>query len=881
MHFGLDIHPYSFFMIVSGLVSLTISTMAWFGTRKELARTFAIFQVGVFIWSLFEIGQWEAVTQAAGLEYLQMQFLGICIIPPSILLFAKALAKKPASRLESALQFLPALLFIALSSSNEVHHIFWYNDGDGSLPVDPKAGWGFWAFIVYAYVTCTWAVVIVLKVTAKARGVFEQWLKLFLMLLFFPFIVNILFIAIAHESSVFDPTPIAFAFSGLAIMRALRSYNLLDTVPYAKNVILESIDTPILVIDATGLIVGSNDEAMRIFPDSGGLEGLPVSTLSREFDGLGADGAQLRWSSGGVDYLVSSYVLKQGIVRWRSRLYLFRDISALVRTQRELEAAKERADAANAAKSAFVAAVSHELRNPLNSIIGLADLDLAADPPVQIREDLEVILSSGKLLLGLVNDLLDLSKIEAGRMEFESVDFDLREKAMSVLRVFRPVAEKKGVFLDIELEDGTPRYLRGDPLRYGQILMNLVSNALKFTEHGAVTIEIAPIAADPAHSGPRSIGLRSSVRDSGIGIAPDKLPRLFKEYSQADSSVSRRFGGTGLGLSICKKLVGLFGGEIEVSSVPSEGSVFTFTAYFELGDAAKVEVASHPEIAGASSKRLRVLVVDDEAINIAVARRYIERLGHVVIYASTGAEAVAMASKGGIDLVLLDLGLPDMDGFEVCRHIRIDTAALPGGEPPIAAMTGRVESGVRAACAQAGMIDCLSKPIVPDSLDELLAHVVAAARDLGPRAAATVQPPMVTVSPGSASAPAAPGSPLIDEPALLERLDGDEVFMRELLGILVDEAPERVVAFETARAAGDLDALQRLGHALKGSALSLCALPLGAAAGFIETSCVSAKKSLGSGPASHELPDAITRGLDELKSLLARTVEEARGMLGC
>ena len=539
-----------------------------------------------------------------------------------------------------------------------------------------------------------------------------------------------------------------------------------------------------------------------------------------------------------------------------------------MRARREIEEARARADAYSSAKSAFVATVSHELRNPLNAIIGLADLDLRAGPPPDLRDDLEVILSSGRILLGLVNDLLDLSKIEAGRMELERVDFDLHERASSLLKSFRPAVEKKGIFLDIAVEEGTPRYVKGDPLRYGQVLMNLVSNAVKFTERGAVTVSISAPEPREADGDPRSVRLLTTVRDSGMGIAPEQLPRLFQEFSQADPSVGRRFGGTGLGLSISKRLVGLFGGEIEVKSIVGKGSVFSFTARFEPSEESKLRSAPRAEIE--SGKALRVMVVDDDPINCAVARRYLERQGHFVASAGTGAVAMELFGGGEFDLVLLDLGLPDMDGFEVCRLMRSLASGKQRGDPQIAAMTARVESGIRAACASEGIADCLAKPLDPAALNKLLHRIAESSRDLGPRAAASVQASRVDAT-ESREPPLAPGTPLVDEDALLGRLEGDVVFMRELLGYFIDEADERRGAIAKALAERDPDSLQRLCHGLKGSALTLRADPIAAAAAAAELACMKADRG---GPFA-----GVAAAAEGLDGLLSDTVAAARAIL--
>jgi len=851
---------------------------AWYGTKRDLAHSFALFQALIFIWIVFEIIYWEVPSFEAKREALQLEFVGIAFIPGAFYIVARSLEKKSVRGPKILLTLSPGIAILVLVFTNDIHHFFWRDNLRFSDDGEYGAGWAFWVFLAYAYIHLTVAFVKLAKVAHRSRGLFARWMWLVTAIFGLSFATNAVYYIFLLGRPFFDPTPISFALSGLLMAWTLRRFDLFDTIPYAKNVVLESIDTSIIAVDAEGLIIGTNEEAKRLFPNPDAIDGRPISEIVPELAGAVSDGVPRKWAFGGIEYLISCYAIKDGRKLGQGSIFLFRDVSALAKAQRELESARDRADSANQAKSAFVATVSHELRNPLNAIIGLAEINLRTSPPSEIREDFEVILSSGNILLGLVNDLLDLSKIEAGKMDLESIDFDLHEKTVSVLRAFRPTAEKKGIFLDLVIEEGTPRYVKGDPLRYGQVLMNLVSNAVKFTEHGAVTVDIAPVAL-PEGAGEdgdsRTIAILSSVRDSGMGIAADKLPLLFHEFTQADPSVSRRFGGTGLGLSICKKLVELFGGEIDASSIEGSGSTFSFTARFKPGQAVASSQETCPD--AACPEKLRVLVVDDDPINNAVAKRYIEKLGHEVTCATTGKEAVDLAATGNFDIALLDLGLTDMDGYEACRRIRMATSARPDGELPVAAMTARVESGVRAACAAAGMITCLPKPLVPSALDELFERIGAKLRQLGPRASATVQAPGISVAEMSkAPRPEAPGTPLINMSALLERLDEDKAFMLELLGIFVDEAPGRRASFEAAKAERNLEALQKQSHALKGSALSLCANPIGAEAGALEAACIAARQS---GFVAEPLFLPIFYTLSEVERLLEDTAAEAAAII--
>jgi signal transduction histidine kinase/CheY-like chemotaxis protein/HPt (histidine-containing phosphotransfer) domain-containing protein len=873
--FPLD--PYPALMLLCAILSLFLCTRIWYGTKKSLARGVALYLGAVFLLSLFKFAEFVFASSDAKFGALKMQWLGVAFLPCSFFIIAMAFRNKPLKGLASAAAFLPGIVAVALVWTNQLHLLFWRGDLRFLPPFERERAPGYWIFSAYALVQIGAAFAIMIAAVLRARGLTRRWMRRLIGILLLPTASNVVYVLFGGSDPMSDPTPVIFALSGLLMAWTLKGFDIFEAIPYAKTVLLESIDSPIVVVDSEGLVIGANEESGRISPDGKPLEGKSIAEIVPDLSGGMEVGGKIIWPNRGIDYLVSCYETKRTRSHWKSRIFLFRDITDLVKTRRDLEKARLRAEEANAAKSAFIATVSHEIRNPLNSIIGLVDLNLQGSSlPRELREDLEVVQSSGNVILGLVNDLLDLSKIEAGRMELEAADFDLQEKVVSVVRAFRPAAEKKGISLDVDIEDGTPRYVCGDALRFGQILMNLVSNAIKFTKDGAVSVTIAPLeGADPRDEGDgRSLCVSAVVRDTGIGITPEGLPLLFREFSQADSSISRRFGGTGLGLSICKRLVDLFGGKIEVASTPGEGSVFSFTARF--APATALEAAAVPAVPAApvGAEGFRVLVVEDDLVNAAVARRYLERLGYQTLIARTGAEAVALVAREAPGLVLLDLGLPDMDGFEACRRMR-ETAAQRSGETIIAAMTARVDAGIRADCASAGMYDCLSKPVDPIGLEKLLDRATAKLRELGPRAASTVRASGVSAAVEEACPESAPPeAPLIDAPALLERVDGDRSFVRELLGILVSEAPEKRAALDASLLGRDLEALRKLAHRVKGAALTLCALPLVAAAAKLESACIeSARQDLSqSDPTSCGQIDALVA---ELEDCYGQTVAEA------
>jgi len=407
-----------------------------------------------------------------------------------------------------------------------------------------------------------------------------------------------------------------------------------------------------------------------------------------------------------VMMLVGASRLRQVLVEsLRLRLEKETLSQALLASREAALAAQAEAERANRAKSEFLANMSHEIRTPMNAILGLTHLALEADGGPQ-HDYLEKIRQAGQHLYQLLNDVLDFSKIEAGRMELTHTPFAPRALVEQVVGTLAMEARAKRLRLDVRVAPDVPEGLVGDAVRIMQILVNLLGNAIKFTEAGGVVVDVAATRRDEAR-----VTLRLVVSDSGIGMTPAQQQRIFGAYAQADATVTRRFGGTGLGLSITRRLVELMHGEIRVSSEPGAGSIFTV----EL----PLPIAPAPAPAPVAERRAlrldgrRILVVEDNPVNQLITREMLERRGAVVEVADNGRIGLERAAAGRFDLVLMDVMMPEMDGLEATRRLR----AMPGTATlPVIGLTASVDRADLDACLAAGMNAHATKPIVPDEL---------------------------------------------------------------------------------------------------------------------------------------------------------------------
>ena len=499
------------------------------------------------------------------------------------------------------------------------------------------------------------------------------------------------------------------------------------------------------------------------------------------------------------------------------------DVTALKRAEEdlrhqaaELRDARDAAERANRAKGTFLANVSHEIRTPLNAVIGTAEL-LQDTELTQVQHDhLDAIRESAEALLDIINDILDFSKIEADRLQSEQRPFRLRDRLGNLVKSLAPRLLGKPVAMRIDIAGDAPDALLGDARLLRQVLANLLSNAIKFTERGEIALRarVQELTGD-------AVTLRFEIADTGIGIPPDKQRVIFEEFVQADASTTRRYGGTGLGLAIASRLVDTLGGGIGLESAPGTGSTFHFTARFSLDAAAPAEAPRPPE-PDVELPPLHVLLVEDSVANQRVGAGMLQKLQHTIRIVTNGAAAVEACADERFDVILMDLQMPGMDGYEATRAIRRREHDEGAAKTPIVALTARASSGNEELCRAVGFDGYLAKPYRSRELLDAIAAVVPASVSATGRKATSAVPPAET---------------RLDWDAALETVDGDRELLGKMIEGFVGQQPALVTELRKALTAGDLPVVQRVAHTIGGSLRSFEGAGVVALANDLEDRC--------------------------------------------
>ena len=526
-------------------------------------------------------------------------------------------------------------------------------------------------------------------------------------------------------------------------LRSLRETAEMDRSKLAViAVLIDNIVQGVVIADCHGRILSMNPAALRLhgFRSPTELQ-LHADRYTAEYEARHLDGRVMPLAEWPLIRVASGETVRDAEIQIRSirtghqwigsfngipvrngdgqivfSVLTIHDLTDLKRGEEELQRAKAAAEDANVAKSQFLANMSHEIRTPMNAILGMTDLALGDELSPAVRDYLETARESAEVLLELLNEILDLSRIEAGRFELESSPFSLRKTIEQAVKSLSVRAQEKGLQLMGEVESNVPDHLVGDPLRLRQILTNLISNGIKFTQQGHVVVRVKTESQETD-----KVHLRFAITDTGIGISPEEQQRIFAPFIQADASTTRHYGGSGLGLAITDNLVELMGGQMWVESTPGEGSTFFFDARLKLQsrtvhDAefatsdSSVPAGDKPSPLPASPERvLHVLLAEDTPANQKLVAKILTKRGHAVKTANNGQEAVELLQRQDFDLILMDVQMPVMDGFQATAAIR--PLHTPKSQVPIVAMTAHALKGDHERCLAAGMDAYISKPI--------------------------------------------------------------------------------------------------------------------------------------------------------------------------
>jgi PAS domain S-box-containing protein len=574
------------------------------------------------------------------------------------------------------------IFFIAVSIAtallvftNEHHRLVWPE----ITPVPAERGMllnyghGIVLYIFAAFCTVVLAIgLVILFSTLRITPPLFRWQVWFVIAgSLIPWIGNSLYIAGVSPLPSVDPTPLGFIFTGIMFLYAIARYQMFELMPVARDALFDALVDGVIVLDEKRRIADINSAAMELTGlNLANAVGKHISkvigSLDEAMDKVGAveGGGSHYVENPGRTIEISFSPLRDKKKATCGHLVFMRDITDKRRAELELLQAKEAAEAANVAKSQFLANMSHEIRTPMNGISGflemLSDTNLDAEQADYLKE----IKTATDSLLFLINDILDYSKIEAGKMKLESIPFNLHQLIEDSVTLFTPAAFEKGTEIMTHITEGVPEGVSGDPVRLRQVLNNIIGNAVKFTEKGEVTVTVAAEASSAGR-----VLLRFEIKDNGIGIPDEVKSRLFQVFTQADASTTRKYGGTGLGLAISKRILDMVGGSIEVISGEEKGSRFIITIELEKAEVEGNEVKYDPE----ALKNLRVIIVDDNNSSRLLLRDYLEKAGCVVAEAVDGLQAVktleAMKADELPDVLLIDYKLPYLNGIEIGRII--------------------------------------------------------------------------------------------------------------------------------------------------------------------------------------------------------------------
>ncbi len=721
--------PYIITLVLVAVVASVLTTSAWRHRTTPGAPAFALLMLTVVIWSLGYALELSSATLPAKLFWTRIEYLGIVILPAAWLAFACHYTGYESwlGRRAIVVLTIEPLVILLLIWTNESHGLFWRTIA--LAPGDPLFAWratrgvAYWVHAGYTYLLLLSGTTLLIGVLLRAPQLYRGQAAGILLSALVPWVSNGLYLAGVNPLAPLEPTPFAFLITGVVLAWTVFRFQLLELIPVARHRVIDELAEGMLILDRDNRIVDVNPAACQLLGRAAdAVIGQPATTILAGWPAMlvqdwaiGVLQAELAVVEGACPryFELRSSPLHTRAGRVMGRVIVVHEITARKEVD-AAEAARHAAEAANRAKSDFLAQMSHELRTPLNAILGYTQIfkrDRTLTPRQQ--EGIEIMHQSGEYLLQMINDILDVAKVEAGKLELQSVPVSLPHFLHILTEMVRGRAEQKGLAFTYQLDPTLPKGVYVDEKWLREVLLNLLSNALKYTEAGRVELSVAAIS--PLGEMGDTARVRFQVTDTGIGIAPEALEAIFTPFYQV-SGLSSNIEGTGLGLAISRRLVELMGGELQVKSVPGQGSTFWFDLVLPLAAVEETvlgEASPTQAIVGFKSEPVKILIVDDRLDTWVVLREHMSSLGFTLAEAANGREALDAVSATPPDLILMDLIMPVMDGFEAIRQIR---QSHPPEYIPIIAVSARVSGNIREWCKTAGADDFLTKPVQLDDL---------------------------------------------------------------------------------------------------------------------------------------------------------------------
>lgn len=670
-------------------------------------------------WLVLVLAELLAAVPSCKMFWAEFSFLFIALLPTAwcYFLYDYAHARSVTISLPrlASLMISPTVI-VLMSITNSEHQLFYLPEtkvietAQGPA-LDYAHGPLFFLAVIYLYTFMAGAVLIVAQSVLRARRAYRGYFLLLLAITLIPSVGNVAYVLFGLSFFGFDPTPFLFSLVMILLVRMIMTNSMFDVASVAKNYLFYDAEQPVAVIDEKGTFVVTNPsfEALLTISARKGIKRLAewdeLNTLA--FDPSFPKNTVFEVADRAFELRVipidKPLADSDSCMGWS---LLLKDVTDIRSTNAELSRAVHKAESANRMKSQFIANMSHEIRTPLNGILGMAEVLSHEITSPRHAEMVETIRQSGDVLLNILNDILDLSKIEAGKLALMPEEFDTQEIIRRAAGLHRLSAEGKNVSLIVEADQNGPRRV-GDPMRLMQILNNLLGNAIKFTDTGSVTLRMA---------NPASGSLVFSVIDTGIGMTEEQISRIFDDFEQADGAITRRYGGTGLGMSIVRRLVSMMNGQIDISSRKGAGTLVKITLPLPLADAVP---ARKPEtkdpIAGKEAPStalsgLNILAADDNGTNRLVLGSLLKRAGIKAVMVTNGREAVEKFSETEWDAVLLDISMPEMDGLAALGAIDAIARKTGKARPPCIAISANVMPDQIREYRSAGFNACISKP---------------------------------------------------------------------------------------------------------------------------------------------------------------------------